>query len=357
MKNIVWTLSLLLILFLSSCSQTPPVEQNGSIDQMIDGWKEMVNTIQASSANPDELRRKTFFLKVKLTGNWNIGITPREAFEIRKDSVENSYKVIVKNPFSLFENRGGLTRMTYIQASLMKVGGIKGAVELGANVECIFRVKFFQENGLQVNFSRLQEAYNYEFITDPAGSLKIHSVLTDSVTFIRDYVGDEPISLRIKLDDKATMESYLSNEIIIPHCSKLQIKSKDELFIPRSAGQCLQHLKTVGNFLEKNTDPKMSMKEIFANNCPIPIHCKLQAQYAYVQKKKVSFVEKKDYEFVVPANSSQNIDTSWEYSQQKHNFDSKLYKAPHITKAALPSDAPIEDEGSDFLQCIWEKTK
>lgn len=357
MKNIIFILGLFCALFVSSCSHTPPEDPNGSIDKMIDGWKEMVSTIQASSANPDDLRRRTFLLKVKLTGSWNIGITPREAFDIRKDSIENSYKVVVTNPFRLFENRGGLTRMTYIQASLMKVGGMKGAVELGANVECIFRVKFFQENGLQVNFPRLQEAYNYEFVTDPAGSLKIHSVMTDSVTFIRDYVGDEPISLRIKLDDRVTRESYLSNEVIIPHCSRLQLKSKDELFIPRSAGQCLQHLKTIGNFLEKNTDPKMSMKEIFANNCPLPIRCQMKAQYAYVQKKKVGFVEKKDYEFFVPANSSETVDTSWEYLAQKHPFDSKLYKAPTMSKAALPSDAPVSEEGSDFVDCKWEKNK
>ena len=89
-------------------------------------------------------------------------------------------------------------------------------MELGANVECIFRVKFFQENGLQLNFSRLQEAYNYEFITDPPQSLKTHSLNQASVTFIRDYIGDDPISLRIKLDDRATRETYLSNEVIIP---------------------------------------------------------------------------------------------------------------------------------------------
>lgn len=316
----------------------------------------MVNTIQASSANPDDLRRRVFLLRVKVSGSWNIGITPREAFEIRKDSIENSYKVRILNPFMLFENRGGLTRMTYVQASLMKVGGIKGAVELGANVECIFRVKFFQENGLQVNFSRLQEAYDYQFLTDPPGSLKVHALMQDSVTFIRDYVGDEPISLRIKLDDKATRESYLSNEVIIPHCSRLQLRSKDELFIPRSAGQCVLHLKTIGNFLEKTTDPKMTLKEVFANNCPLPVRCQMKAQYAYVQKKKVSFVETKDYEFVIPAQSSETVDTSWEYSQQKHPFDSKLYKAPIMSKAVLPSDAPV-DEGNDYLNCKWEKSK
>ena len=356
MNKMILIIAVLAGFLASSCSQTPPQEPNGSIEQMIDGWKEMVNTIQASSANPDDLRRRTFYLRVKVSGSWNIGITPREAFEIRKDSVENSYKVNITNPFMLFENRGGLTRMTYIQASLMKVGGIKGAVELGANVECIFRVKFFQENGLQVNFSRLQEAYNYEFLADPPQSLKVQSLNQDSVTFIRDYIGDEPISLRIKLDDRATRESYLSNEVIIPHCSRLQIKSKDELFIPRSAGQCILHLKTVGNFLEKTAEPKMSLKEVFANNCPLPVRCQMKAQYAYVQKKKVSFVENKDYEFVIPALSTETVDTSWEYSQQKHLFDSKLYKAPTISKTALPSDAPVE-EGSDYLNCKWEKTK
>jgi len=347
--------------FLSSCSRAPIAEQNGSIDQMIDGWKEMVTAIQASSGNPDELRRKVFLLNVKLTGNWNIGISPNEAFEIRKDSVENSYKVTVTQPFRLFENRGGLTRMTYIQASLMKVGGIKGAVELGANVECIFRVKFFQENGLQVDFNRLKEAYNYEFVTDPPNSLKINSILADSVMFNRDYLGDEPISLRIKLDDRSSHEKYLSNEIIIPHCSRLQLRSKDELLIPRRAGQCIQHLKTIGNFFDKNTDTKMNIQETFANNCPLPVRCQLKAQYAYVQKKKVNFVEKKTYDFLVDPNSFETVDTSWDYSSQKHPFDSKLYKASTISKSSLPSGAPEDkegdEEGNDYLDCQWERNR
>jgi len=344
-----------LILFVPACSlfKTEGTidlkDSTLTIDQLVEGWPEMLSEIKAGSGSIAALSGRRFNLRIVLEGSWNLSITPQNAFRIERGTKENHFTATIVNPFVLFDNLGGLSKMTYVQAELSKAGGEQGAIELTSRVECLYRVRFFQKNGSLVDFNQIGAAYDYDFVISPSESLSIHSMTTTSVLFARSQNFNEEASVQVRLISKNQKEVYLSNQVRVPKCHESLVQNESEK-INQHAGLCLRHLQTQGEKLESNRELTQSLREVFGNNCDREIKCTMSARYGLLKDQKIIRAQDKDYVFQVKPQGYTEIDASYTYPSGV-DFDSKLYLGGALTKEAIP----INYEPAQYkpVVCEW----
>lgn len=272
-----------LLVFTLSCAhqsgeRMPKVkEPTLTIDQLIEGWPEMIESIKSESTKIAGLNGRKFNLRVKLDGAWNLNISPARAFRIEQGSGESYFTVTVVNPYILFETQGGLSKMTYVQAELSKAGGAQGAIELNSRTECLYRVRFFQAGGGMIDFNELSTAYDYDFLISPSGSLSIHSMSPHAVLFARPQSSMKEATVQVQLTSKNKQEVYLSNPVLIPRC--LHPAHQEEMALPERPGLCVRHLQTLGERWESSGDGRFEIQEVFGNNCDRAVVCTLHARY------------------------------------------------------------------------------
>jgi hypothetical protein len=338
--------------FFYGCTVPPkmvPKEPSLTIDQLIEGWPEMIEQIKRESTRVEGLNNKNYRLKVLLEGDWNLSISPQRAFRIEKGVQQNVYSVTVINPFVLFETVGGLSKMTYIQAELSKAGGEQGAIELDSRVECLYRVRFFQSGGALVDFGQLSTAYDYDFLVSPQGSLGVHSMTTNSVTFARAQESLNPATVQVQLSSKNKKEVYLSNPVQIPACHRsLTFMQEEEL--KRRPGLCIRHLQTEGSIFDQGSKPEIEIKEVFGNNCDREIRCTMSARFGLVKDKKVVNAADKKIEFTIEAQKHQEVLASHSFSDTV-DFDSKIYLGSRVTQEAQPIGFEVDQY--EPLVCDW----
>lgn len=344
-------------LFFSACSLFETEEtidlKNSTltIDQLVAGWPEMLSEIKAESGNIAALSGRKFNLRIVLEGSWNLNITPQNAFRIERGSQENLFTATIVNPFVLFDNLGGLSKMTYVQAELSKAGGEQGAIELSSRVECMYRVRFFQKNGSLVDFNQISAAYDYDFVISPSDSLSIHSMTSTSVQFARSQNFNDEASVQVRLVSKNQKEVYLSNQVRVPKCHESLVQSEAQK-INQHAGLCLRHLQTQGVKLESNRELTQSLREVFGNNCDRGIKCTMTARYGLLRDQKIIQAQDKEFVFQVRPQEYTEIDASFTYPAGVE-FDSKLYLGGTLTKEATP----INYEPAQYkpVVCEWVK--
>jgi hypothetical protein len=349
-------LMLSLVLTVISCSQLTSNndlklrEPTLTIDQLVEGWPEMISAIKSESNRVPSLNGRVFNLRVILDGDWNLRVTPERAFTIERGTRENTFTATIINPYVLFDSQGGLSKMTYVQAELSKAGGQQGAIELTSDVECLYRVRFFQESGGMVDFTKLSEAYDYDFLITPSGSLGIHSMTPTSVIFARPLSREEIASVQVQLTSKDRREMYLSNPVVVPRCFG-GLTSAQEEQIKRTPGLCVRHLQTLGERWEDGKRPVFDIAEVFGNVCDRAVQCRMPARYGLVKNQQI--VKAKDHAvtFAVPAQSHIEVDMSMTLTSEEQ-FDSKLYIGSYLSKAATP----IGYNPNQFrdLECEWQ---
>ncbi|MCK5072809.1 MAG: hypothetical protein KAQ98_05230 [Bacteriovoracaceae bacterium] len=370
MKRLAIFIQLLVVFLVFSCSST---EDKGGVEQQyvkkvestmplgiqgfIEGWEKMIIHIQEQSADVSSLKGRTFSLRIKLDGRWQLYILPKKAFKIERAGKDNVVNVEIVRPQMLFENRGGLQKMIYIQAEIRKIGGDKGSIDLTADVECLFKVRFRQKNGKPVNFDKLLEAYEYDLVLTPSQYLDVYSINPEFVILKRKKFLEERATLRLLLVDKKNRETHYSAKVHIPQCGykpKEPLPMKEKFHLIKKAGQCVHHIRTIGNRLDTTKVHRIFAGEVFFNICKHPVKCNLTAKYGYIKNKKIVEADTKIYKFSLEPESISKIDTSWNYVNQQFDFDSKLYIASTLTRETVPKDFKPEDQPG-FLQCEWEE--
>lgn len=345
----IYTLGFSFFLGCTAPQKFTPKEPSLTIDELIDGWPLMIEQIKRESTRVESLNNKNFRLKVLLDGDWNLSISPQRAFRIEKGQEQNVYSVTVINPFVLFETVGGLSKMTYIQAELSKAGGEQGAIELDSRVECLYRVRFFQSGGALVDFGQLSTAYDYDFLISPQGSLGIHSMTTNSVTFARPQNSLHPATVQVQLSSKNKKEAYLSNPVQIPSCHH-SLTALQEQELKRRPGLCVRHLQTQGSAFDQGSKPEIKMKEIFANNCDREIRCSMSARFGLVKDKKIATAHDKKIDFTIAPQAHAEVELSHTF-EDAGEFESKVYLGSKIAKEALPIGFEVDQV--EPLVCDW----
>lgn len=320
-----------------------------TIDELVEGWPEMISLIKSESNRPASLNGRKFNLRVILDGQWNLNITPARAFRIERGSRENHYTATIVNPYILFETSGGLSKMTYVQAELSKAGGQQGAIELTSEVECLYRVRFFQESGALVDFNQISTAYDYDFLITPTASLGIHSMSTNSVIFARPQNSIVDATVQIQLTSKNRKETYLSNPVKVPRCHQSLTAIQEEA-LRRSPGLCVRHLQTLGEKWDDNRRLPFDIQEVFGNNCDRSIRCTMPARYGLIHQQKIVQAVDREISFNIPAQGHKKVDVSMSM-EPTVDYDSKLYLGSYLSSEAVP----IGYEPNQFkkLKCDW----
>lgn len=327
----------------------PPqkMEDMLTMEKLISGWAEMVNDLQGYSTRIQELQDKRYRLKVTLEGDWNVAVTPRNAFLIEKGKL-GSFHVTVVNPYLLFENLGGISKMTYVQAELSKAGGEQGAIDLSGETSCLYQVSFFQKNGSLVNFDQLSTAYDFDFVIDPARELEIHQMLPTSVIFKRNPESNEESQVQIRLISKNKNEVYLGQVVRIPACHNSD-SSRARATLDVTPGQCVRHYQTLGAPLETDKRLDHQMEEVFGNLCERNIQCIMPARFGLIKAGKVVSAKDKNISFMIPAKTHQKMSVSW--THEKMEFDSKIYLGSYFTKESMLEGVEVNQYKQ--LKCEW----
>lgn len=343
------SLFILSILLFNSCATKTPqnLDDTLTMEKLVSGWAEMVNDLQGYSTKIQELQDKRYRLKVTLEGDWNLAVTPRNAFLIEKGKLGLFY-VSVVNPYLLFENLGGISKMTYVQAELSKAGGEQGAIDLSGETACLYQVSFFQKNGALVNFDKLSTAYDFDFLIDPPRELEIYQMLPTSVIFKRSTESNEESQVQIRLISKNKNEVYLGQVVRIPACHQ-SAASRPTATLEVTPGQCVRHYQTLGAPLETDKRLDHEMEEVFGNLCERTIQCFMPARFGLIKAGKIVSAKDKKISFVIPPKTHQKINVSWSHESREH--DSKIYLGSYFTKEAmLPG---VEINQFQQLQCEW----
>lgn len=354
MRNLMFFKNLLivtLVLTISSCARLSNrlAEDTLTIDKLVYGWAPMITDIQSYSDNVQALQDKRYRLNIKLDGEWNLSIMPRNAFLIEKADANYFYATVI-NPYLLFENLGGLSKMTYVQAELSKAGGEQGAIDLRGETACLYEVSFYQKNGSLVNFEKLSAAYNFDFIINPPQELSISQMLPTSVVFKRSADSNEEAQVQIRLVSKNQNEVYLGQAVRIPSCHTSMAQSS-RATLDATPGQCVRHYQTLGQSLENDTRRSHEMVEIFGNLCDKDIKCQMPARFGLVKDGKIVEAKDKLIDFSLKAKSHQKIDVSW--THKKEDFDSKIYLGSYFPKETLlPEVSPNQFKE---LKCEWSE--
>lgn len=337
------------LLLLGSCSSLTNqlVKETLTIDKLVEGWAPMVSDIQSYSDNVPGLQDKKYRLKVKLEGEWNLSVMPRNAFLIEK-SDSNYFYASVVNPYLLFENLGGLSKMTYVQAELSKAGGEQGAIDLRGETSCLYEVSFYQKNGSLVNFEKLSAAYNFDFVISPPQELSIAQMLPTSVIFKRSAKSNNQAQVQIRLVSKTQNEVYLGQLVQIPSCQTSQEQSSGTM-LKATPGQCVRHYQTLGQSLENDKRRSHEMVEVFGNLCEREIKCEMPVRFGLVKDGKIIEAKDKLINFSLAPKSHQKIDVNWTHKSE--DFDSKIYLGSYFPKETLlPEISPNQFQE---LKCSW----
>jgi hypothetical protein len=309
----------------------------------------MIEDIKRESSRVQSLNNRNYRLRVLMEGDWNLSISPQRAFRIEKGVQQNVYSVTVINPYVLFETVGGLSKMTYVQAELSKAGGEQGAIELDSRVDCLYRVRFFQSGGSLVNFSQLEGAYDYDFLISPQGSLGIHSMTANSVTFARPQNSLKPATVQVQLSSKNKKEIFLSNPVQIPACHHSLTVLQEEEF-KRRPGLCIRHLQTKGSPFDQGAKPEINLREVFGNNCDREIRCTMAARFGLVKDQKIIDATDKSFDFIVAAQGHEEVAVGHKF-ENAQSFDSKIYLGSKASKEALPIGFELDQH--EPLVCDW----
>ena len=359
-----FTLSLILFLFfLASCAQVETKQIDNKwvkdkwIGEFVDGWDVMVDYLNQFNDESHLLKGKKYNLRVKLDGEWQLFVFPVQAFNVKRVGDKNLFEAEIIDPGALFETSGGISRLTFIQAELKKIGGDQGTIELLPEIDCLFKIKFNQKNGKAVNFDRLLERYEYEFVITPSNEVEIYSITPEYVTLKKMEKKSENAFLRLLLVDKKTKETFYSNQVDIPECGYngdlANEPSDKKIMYLQDAGQCVKHLRSHGAKLDDTKVDKVFHKEDFYNMCPYPVKCHLNAKYGYIKNNKIVDADTKVYDFALGPYAMQSVDTSWHYLNQQFDFDAKIYIAATSSKSSYPKDYQDNDMPG-FLECKFE---
>jgi len=351
-----------IFLFLTSCAQmeTKPIDnkwvKDKWIGEFVDGWDQMVGYLNQFSDESHVLKGKKYNLRVKLDGEWQLFVFPVQAFNVKRVGDKNLFEAEIIDPGALFETSGGISRLTFIQAELKKIGGDQGTIELRPEIDCLFKIKFNQKNGKSVDFDRLQERYEYEFVITPSNEVEVYAITSEYVTLKRVGKKSENAFLRLLLVDKKNKETFYSNQVDVPECGYDELASEpsaQKIMYLQDAGQCVKHLQSHGSRLDETKVDKVFHKEDFFNMCPYPLKCQMNVKYGYVKNKKIVDADTKVYNFSLGPYVMQSIDTSWHYINQQFEFDAKIYIAATSSKSSYPKDYQDNDMPG-FLECKFE---
>lgn len=324
-----------------------------SMEDVIVGWSSLLQTVESYAGREGELTGQSFDLRVLMEGRWNLRITPFQAFKISKGFELNSYQVTIVNPNLLFDRSGGISKMGYVEAELSRYGGQKGSLEISAEVDCQYRVKFTQGNGQPVNFQTLESAYDYDFLLTPSDSLKVVALSPEMAFVVKNAEDERPSSIQLKLIKKDGKEAFLSNRIQLPQCLKTP-KFDMDTSGNMPPGLCLRHYLTRGSTYDQSKSPKQEVSELFGNLCDRSIRCQMKARYGLVTSEKVASAVTQTYLFTVEPRSTKVVDASWEY----RGFDpsqhrGKLYLGSYYAAEAIPSGFDPNQLGP--VRCDWAR--
>ncbi len=350
-------LCLLMVSFNFGCSlqQRQSVKTTGvgqtEIGDLVEGWNEMLSTIRKSSDNPSSLQGKSFLLRIKLQGEWKLNIAPMNAFNVERIDMSGKRKVTVINPGLLFEQKGGLTTMSYIRAQLSKMGGQRGNIDLQGQIACLFETGFYQDNK-RVDLEKLKEAFEYEVIISHPDIVELYAQTPRSLIFRRLKDNRTEVSVKLLLKDINSDDTYMTDTVSIPICNAPGTQGINAVMETLSPGQCIRHIYTSGDVFIQGKGDGIEIAEIFGNSCQKSVQCKLIAKYGLVNNGEIAFADSKHFTFIIPPYQSVRVDTSWIAPKDK-SHEARIYTASTISKDAIPQQRLLELDERDYLQCIW----
>ncbi|MFN8370666.1 MAG: hypothetical protein U0T83_08600 [Bacteriovoracaceae bacterium] len=355
--NIKLIIMLLLVSILSvKCASRGPLmsevidESDAPIDDLIDGWRELITFVENNGPSSITLKQEEFILKVKLSGNWNLEILPKDAFSISKIK-EQEFSVYISNPRKLFDESSGLLKMVYIQAKLSKVGGNKGTVSLSSDLKCMYPIKFYQPSGIPVDFGKINKGYSYDFIISDTNEVNFIGVNKEDAIFSRRLGSYEEANVKIRLQDRKTGDEYIGKEVKIPACTANEKSAVDEVLMYRTPGQCARHLKTKGTNFEMSKASKFKASEVFTNNCETAVKCVIKSRYGYVKKGKILDVKEVVKSVTLNPYEVTIVDTSYDFDESL-KFDSKIYFSSLYSKDILPKNYDLPSN-QPLMECVW----